>query len=70
MLDVDYTFDANGGTFADGKTEVTQTEKIGEYMAAPADVPTREGYEFAGWFTDPVEGYELDLNSLPYEPFT
>lgn len=48
MLDVDYTFDANGGAFADGKTAVTQTEKIGEYMVAPADVPSREGYEFAG----------------------
>ena len=47
---VDVTFDANGGTLADG-TENPVTVRAGETVAKPAD-PTAEGYTFKGWYAD------------------
>ena len=47
--DVTVTFDGNGGTLA---TPATVTVKSGEAVAKPATDPTREGYDFTGWFTD------------------
>lgn len=44
-------FDANGG-------EVNETSRVVRYGMAygTLPVPTREGYTFAGWFTDATEG--------------
>lgn len=45
------TFDANGGTFADGeKTTEVETDEKGALSKLP-DAPTREGYTFEGWYT-------------------
>ncbi len=44
--DYTVTFDSNGGSDV-AKQTVTSGEKVNK----PAD-PTREGYEFAGWYTD------------------
>ncbi len=41
------TFNANGGSGAPGD----QTKWYGETMTLPATVPTRSGYDFAGWAT-------------------
>lgn len=47
------TFNINDGS---GQTE-TRVTKEG-YIDSPT--PTREGYEFIGWFTEPVKGEEWD----------
>lgn len=40
------TFDSKGGTDV-----VSQNQMYGELLDVPAD-PTREGYEFTGWYVD------------------
>ena len=40
------TFDSRGGTDVPA-----QTQMYGEHLEAP-EPPTREGYEFTGWYTD------------------
>ena len=42
------TFDANGGTDV-----APQNQMYGELLEVPTD-PTREGYEFSGWYLDPA----------------
>ncbi len=45
------TFDSRGGSAV-----ATQTVKEGEYATAPS-TPTRDGYEFVGWYDE--DGYEF-----------
>ncbi|MBO5481253.1 MAG: InlB B-repeat-containing protein, partial [Clostridia bacterium] len=45
------TYNANGGTFADGETTLTATVKNNSTLTAP-DSPTRPNYTFAGWATN------------------
>lgn len=40
------SFDSQGGTYVE-----SQKLMYGDHVTAPAD-PTREGYEFVGWFRD------------------
>ena len=59
---ITYTFDANGGTFAGGKTTL---EKTGRFQSAftglaESELPTREGYDFAGWNRTPVATFTSD----------
>ena len=42
------TFDANGGTYADGTTSKEATFAYGATVTAP-EIPTQTGYSFAGW---------------------
>ncbi len=42
------TFDADGGTFANGQSTMTVPTVFGEAIVAPAD-PTKTGYTFDGW---------------------
>lgn len=42
------TFDSKGGTDV-----APQQQMYGEYLEVP-EPPTREGYEFIGWYTDPA----------------
>lgn len=42
------TFDANGGTFSNGKNTISQTVEEGDMPKEP-ETPTREGYRFTGW---------------------
>jgi uncharacterized repeat protein (TIGR02543 family) len=53
------TFDGNGGTPASTPVNV----KSGDKVTAPATNPTREGYEFAGWFTDKEGKNAFDQNT-------
>ena len=54
------TFDANGGTLT-GKNskDVTYTKSYGTLPE-----PTREGYGFAGWYTEKVNGDKIDSSSI------
>lgn len=60
------TFYANGGKFADG-TE-TATALTNEKMLVDVDVPTptRDGYNFTGWYTDPQKGGLIDIDDYEY----
>ena len=46
---VTFTYDANGGAFADGETVKTETKTFQSYAEGPGSDPVREGYTFTGW---------------------
>ena len=52
-------FDANGGKFADGSATVSIPTVYLDDIVVPAEVPTKAGYEFAGW-TPYTEGAAFD----------
>ena len=52
------TFNANGGSVETGTKEVTYTKTYGKLPT-----PTREGYEFAGWYTTATGGNEITSSS-------
>ena len=57
------SFDANGGTLADSDSanrNVAEGERLGELAE-----PTREGYEFGGWFTEKGEGEPVSSETIP-----
>ena len=51
------TFDSNGGSSVNA-----QTVESGKTVAKPAD-PTRDGYDFEGWFTDEDLTIEYDFDT-------
>ena len=60
-----FTFDPNGGAFADASTEA-KTITVNEGEAVNAPVPTRVGYEFKGWALSTVENPTVDdVQTLP-----
>ena len=60
-----FTFDPNGGAFADASTEA-KTVTVNEGDAVNAPVPTRVGYEFKGWALSTVENPTVDdVQTLP-----
>ena len=52
-------FDANGGSVEINQKDIKTNEAIGTLP-----IPKRDGYLFAGWFTDPEEGYQVMDSSL------
>ena len=46
---VAFTFNANGGEWADGSTTYVENGTFQSISNGPATNPTREGYEFGGW---------------------
>ncbi len=57
------TCNANGGTFADGTASTSETVNY-DACAKLSEVPTYEGYDFAGWYTtDDDKGYEFDRDN-------
>lgn len=53
-----YTFNANGGVFADGNVVKTMLFNHGDATKAPDTAPTKEGYVFTGW-------KQLDSTAMP-----
>ncbi len=53
------TLNANGGGFGPGVTEKTKTVRAGRTYGVLAE-PEREGYDFAGWYTDETDGERVD----------
>lgn len=53
-----YTFNANGGVFADGSVVKTMLFNHGDATKAPDTAPTKEGYVFTGW-------KQLDGTAMP-----
>ena len=58
------TFDSNGGS-----SVAKQTVASGKRANEPTD-PTREGYEFAGWYTDTALTQVYDFSDVVTESFT
>lgn len=59
-LPFDAIFNANGGLFPDS-SETRRTSALYEAnIAAPQEEPTKEGYVFLGWNTDPNAAVALD----------
>ena len=50
------SFDSRGGSDVAAQTDLM----YGEYVAEP-EPPTREGYSFAGWYSDPNCQYPFDF---------
>ena len=53
------TFDANGGTVTPDTMTLTHGDVYGELPT-----PTRDGYTFAGWFTDPNGGAKVEQGDV------
>lgn len=53
-----YTFNTNGGVFADGNVVKTMLFNHGDATKAPDTAPTKEGYVFTGW-------KQLDGTAMP-----
>ncbi len=56
------TFDANGGRLASTTWEVTNGKKYGDHGELPK--PVREGYLFAGWYTEAYGGELITADSV------
>lgn len=52
------SFDSNGGS----GTFASQSVKPGVQAAEPADKPTRDGYNFSGWYTDRAATHKFDFS--------
>lgn len=57
-------FNANGGEWADGETEMTVPTNFDSQIIAPAD-PEKQGYVFGGW--TPEVGIMDDVNGKTFE---
>ena len=53
------TLDANGGSFAAGAPTSATTNNENQLDLDALSVPTREGYTFAGWFTEASGGTQI-----------
>ncbi len=56
------TFNANGGTFADGKDTKTETVESAQPATKPTD-PTKDGWTFLGWYEDSGLTKEFDFST-------
>ena len=55
------TFDANGGEVSEG----SRTEKKGTRIeASQFPTPTRDGYRFVAWYTDPTDGVKVSAVNM------
>lgn len=59
------TFDPNLGTVDEPTRDVQYGSAVGQLP-----VPTRTGYGFTGWYTDPDNGTRINANQIITEPIT
>ncbi len=59
---ITYTFNANGGEFANGDETLQKTGRFQSAFAglAESELPTRDGYDFAGWNRTPAVMFAAD----------
>ena len=60
------TFDANGGLFQNNETtnQITIEQDTTSIISGTYQLPTRENYRFAGWYTDTTYSAEANLGIL------
>lgn len=64
---IEITYNANGGAFANGLTNVVTYTKTEKYIASGIEeIPTRDKYMFFGWYLDTgcTDGNQFDLNNI------
>lgn len=62
------TFNANGGVFSDNSTtkSLTMRYMTGDYYLLGTFIPTREGYDFTGWYTSSgIRVYDENGEAIP-----
>ena len=70
------TFDAYTGQFADQSTTTTLTTDASGVLQSLPTTPTKSGYTFVGWYTDPssgekvIEGHQFSSNAQLYARWT
>ena len=55
-------FDANTGRFDDGSEKKTIIKDLGTDISV--EEPSKHNYKFDDWYSDPVNGTKVDINSL------
>ncbi len=68
-MNVRVDYDANGGSFGDGKEHYSIGAPNTE-LDVSTETPTRDGYVFGGWYTDPECLNEFTLSVFPVENAT
>lgn len=66
-------FDANGGKWEDGKGSAiirSESKQEGKRRITIPDAPTRNGYNFIGWFTEKDGGTQITENKIEYKGST
>ena len=58
------TYNANGGSFADGTTSKDKTLSYDNSYELPDAAPTRDGYTFQGWFTASTGGTQVNAGTI------
>ncbi|MCR5590335.1 MAG: InlB B-repeat-containing protein [Lachnospiraceae bacterium] len=58
------TYHANGGKFINGKTDYSKEISFGSTYGTPGNLKARNGYSFAGWFTDAEGGTKIENNTV------
>ena len=58
-VDVVFSYDSMGGDI-----ELDTYETVGEKVGDSLPEPTKEGYTFRGWFTEPALGVQVDENTI------
>ena len=63
-IEYDLIIDANGGQFADGTQQYTDSLPAGADLNAPAD-PTKTGFDLIGWTDNNGNSYEMLPEKMP-----
>ena len=63
-IDITFTYDANGGTFKNNKTQLTEIKGYLSTAEGPGEEPTREGYDFKGWGATPTATTVASINKM------
>ena len=57
------TFNTNAGTYTDNTTDSKITQTYDSEYQLPEDIPTRPGYNFAGWYTAKAAGEQVTADT-------
>ncbi len=70
--DVNITYEANGGTFDNGKPKAVKSVKSGSAYQVGEDIsiPTRKEYVFDGWYTNARDGQKVSGDNATAEKDT
>lgn len=63
-LNCTVTLNANGGSFAPSATTTFICVQGAAYGNNLSAIPTKEGYAFVGWFTDPTGGTKVETSTI------
>ena len=59
-----YAKSGNGAAIISQLTHEQKAVYLSTYPINDISIPTREGYTFIGWFTDPIEGEQITSSTI------